>query len=128
MRHFVLGPMREVRCGCGRTRIIDATIVAPMPRTGDDLAVYHEAWRTIHTLETPSREHVLAALAPVVALRCACQPHAMHYIDSIDPLEVALRDGLAGYRRWTVRFHNHVNERLGKPQLTLEQAAAIWGW
>lgn len=31
-----------------------------------------------------------------------------------------------GWFEWTVNFHNKVNEKLGKPQFTLDEARALW--
>jgi hypothetical protein len=32
------------------------------------------------------------------------------------------------YFRWTVRAHNAVNAKLGKPILSFEEATRLWGW
>lgn len=55
----------------------------------------------------------------------ACQEHYRELLDELrGPLETAL--GKGDLFEWSVRLHNEVNAALGKPQMSLERARAIW--
>lgn len=71
-------------------------------------------WRSIHQAKTV--EELLAALKRVPCGKC--KRHLREFVAS-DPIEGDLF-------AWTWRLHNAVNERIGKPTLTLTEAAAKW--
>ena len=80
------------------------------------------AWYTIHSVcafsKPTTRESVntwLVATARV--LPCTeCQQEAMDYVESRPPA------GAADIFDWSVDFHNAVNARLGKQQISVKQA------
>ena len=55
-----------------------------------------------------------------------CREHAISYLKS-NPItdSIYLRDKNALFR-WTVDFHNFVNNRIGKQILSIEQATLLW--
>lgn len=58
----------------------------------------------------------------LIRLPCGdCRTEAEKFIADLPP------DFGDGWFAWGVAFHNSVNGKLGKPRLTLEDAAAIWG-
>ncbi len=73
--------------------------------------------------ETPNKENQTSMLqffeSLMKVLPCfACSQHAFEYI-SKNPPNVSSRMGLV---EWVVTFHNHVNERLKKPTMTVPEA------
>ena len=50
---------------------------------------------------------------------CPCKKHADEWISKNPPDYLNLFD-------WSIRFHNAVNERIGRPQLTTEDARRLW--
>lgn len=54
-----------------------------------------------------------------------CQSCGQHLVETMNniPIEPALTGALALFE-WTVNIHNAVNERLGKPKLSVEEARA----
>lgn len=91
-------------------------------------------WHTIHLLcytapETLSAGDQLRFTAffkalPYVLPCATCSQHLLSHYES-HPIEnaVATRDSLF---EWSVQIHNAVNEMLGKPIMTLEDAKARW--
>jgi Erv1 / Alr family len=78
-------------------------------------------WGALHTLcltETITPEFI-QEFARVIP----CPACAMHFRDLLEmfPFEQA-EDKF----QWSVRIHNQVNDRLGKPQFTVSQARAKW--
>lgn len=56
-------------------------------------------------------------------IRCAgCRNHWREVIAKLPP-DFSSR---AAYFRWTVRAHNSINRRLGKPIVSLRTARALW--
>lgn len=55
---------------------------------------------------------------------CPCKSH----FDNIEVKHPPVFDSENSYRHWTWVVHNEVNKKLGKPQITLEEAASIHGW
>jgi hypothetical protein len=59
----------------------------------------------------------------IKGLKCAkCNKHALAYIEQ-NPYILTSRED---FFRWTVDFHNTVNERLGKPQFSYEDAISMY--
>jgi hypothetical protein len=59
----------------------------------------------------------------ISAVPCGdCRKHAIELLMAFPP---DLSSGDA-YRRWTIEFHNLVNERLGKPRMELPKAVKYW--
>ena len=54
-----------------------------------------------------------------------CEEHFNLYLTTNNPELVTTAKSAA---EWGWRFHNSVNQRLGKPVLTYEQAAKMWKW
>jgi Erv1 / Alr family len=78
-------------------------------------------WGTLHTLcltgtITPEFVQEFANVIP-------CPSCAMHFRDLLEayPFEKALDKF-----EWSVFLHNQVNDRLGKPVLSVEKASEIW--
>lgn len=54
-----------------------------------------------------------------------CRTHFGNYIEK-NPLEMTLNGSLESLFSWTVNFHNSVNFRLNKPQVSFEDARKIY--
>lgn len=54
-----------------------------------------------------------------IAGNCECRKHWILLIQRLPP-------DFTRYFEWTVEAHNDVNRRLNKPELTVEEARAIW--
>ena len=75
-------------------------------------------WAELHTAERPSLEWFNAWLSRV-PLYCDCVDH---FRDVLAANPIRLDDFFA----WSVEVHNAVNEYLGKPILSLEDALQRW--
>jgi FAD-linked sulfhydryl oxidase len=85
------------------------------------------AWHWLHSKsvdypENPSRQQKLSMLAEfwgfVQTLPCpTCRSHATIYARSFPPD----LSGSRGFQIWAWRFHNAVNQRLGKPLMSAEK-------
>lgn len=92
------------------------------------------AWATIHLIclgapevfknEQLSYKKFFDALPYVLP----CEKCKQHLIDHLS--KTTMDGALAGGRKtlfaWSVQLHNAVNRSLGKPELSVEQALAIW--
>lgn len=89
------------------------------------------AWKFLHAVtfaypDEPTPEHKKAALELFSSLKymLPCGECCSHYCQGFEKnrIETHLesRDSLS---RWLVNFHNHVNERLGKPIVSYEEIA-----
>jgi hypothetical protein len=102
--------------------------------TGHTSSAPQAMWRTIHWAasifpdDAPDAKKRLAIawLWSFVALlnwcNDTCSPHWAAYLEDHSP-DLSSRDA---FFRWTVDAHNTVNQRLGKPVLTYEQAEALY--
>jgi hypothetical protein len=54
-----------------------------------------------------------------------CKVHFANYLTNHPP-EETIKGGPDSLFLWTVNFHNAVNYRLGKPQITFEEAKSIY--
>lgn len=88
-------------------------------------------WAFIHTVTIIDFEnnepHVQRALAslravPAVIPCCLCRTE---YEKEINNLKINLNEPMCLFR-WSVDFHNQVNARLNKPQVTYEEALEKW--
>jgi hypothetical protein len=57
-----------------------------------------------------------------------CNSHAKKYLESAkpNPAHSYMTEGYDGLFKWTVNFHNTVNNRLGKSQITYEDAKQLY--
>lgn len=67
-----------------------------------------------HRQEMLSFLHAMAAVLPCRA----CRFHMRHYMRTNPPF----LDSRCSFVRWMIAFHNHVNDRLGKPIVPYEEA------
>ncbi|HEV2292452.1 MAG TPA: Erv1/Alr family FAD-linked sulfhydryl oxidase [Tepidisphaeraceae bacterium] len=85
-------------------------------------------WKELHDrpnlpLEIERERAWLTAFAG--RLDCGdCRQHWLSLL-TVDPPDLS---SPAAYARWGVRMHNAVNLRLGKPEMSFEDAADRWGW
>lgn len=63
-----------------------------------------------------------SAKVPKFTKGCACNDHWKKWL-ATHPPNFATRDT---YFEWTVKAHNSVNKRLNKPELTVDQAKALY--
>ena len=75
-------------------------------------------WAELHTVDRPSAQFFDNWLSRVPSY-CGC---ADHFREILAANPVRWDDFFA----WSVEAHNAVNEYLGKPTLSLEEAAIIW--
>ena len=75
-------------------------------------------WAELHQKADADRAWLTAWLAHVP---CGdCKAHAREILKTLPPMFGA------GWFAWTVAFHNAVNARLGKPQVTVWVARKLW--
>ena len=79
---------------------------------------YHALWAELHTKQDPTAEWFKDWIARVPKACCGKN------------LQAILEDlGAPDYTDWfaySVRLHNAVNRKLGKPELSHDEARAIW--
>lgn len=82
----------------------------------------HRIWAAWHTraLSCPDGDDS-AWISREVLPRLPCGDCRGHAIDYLKAHPVG-----TDYFAWTVAFHNAVNERLGKPSTTVDDARALW--
>jgi len=89
-------------------------------------------WFTIHTLAAQARtdkekkdviHHIRCLQNKFPCLEC--KGHFGNYLTSHPP-EETIGKGSESLFAWTVNFHNAVNHRLKKPQLSYEEAKSIY--
>lgn len=91
---------------------------APEQKPVDRNAAFHELWREVHTKQDASPEWFAGWLNRIPC--SVCKTGLRTILDEL---------GLPDYTDWfaySVRLHNAVNRKLGKPELSLDEARAIW--
>jgi len=91
-------------------------------------------WRVMHLFaklfpEQPVRRDVEAAIrfyTEQVPRMMPCDECRGHYNGETAGVPAAARAGRAAMFEWTVDLHNRVNRRLGKPEMTLAEADALY--
>jgi len=88
-------------------------------------------WSSIHIYAaeatTPERKNCFIDFITVLFsnLKCLnCRQHATAYLERHPPRDVI--DEPDGLFRWTWMMHNVVNRRLGKPELSFEEASKLF--
>jgi hypothetical protein len=67
-------------------------------------------------------------LALPIEIPCsACRPHAHEYVESRRAELDNICSGRDSLFAFYVDFHNKVNERYGKPQISYDEAKQMWG-
>lgn len=91
---------------------------APEQKPVDRTSVYHELWREVHTRQDATPEWFAGWLNRIPCSVCKTS------------LKTILEElGTPDYTDWfaySVRLHNAVNRKLGKPELSIDEAKAIW--
>ena len=80
---------------------------------------WHDLWREIHTKQDPTQEWWDSIVKKVSSYFCSCGDFLRDYVATNQP---RFDDWFA----YSWELHNAVNEKLGKPQLPIEEAKAIW--
>jgi hypothetical protein len=78
-------------------------------------------WEELHTKESPTEEWFKDWLSRIPRYGCSCSKDFQAILEAI-PVD---------YRNffvWSVRVHNEVNKKLGKPTFSLEAAKERWGY
>lgn len=94
------------------------------------VAHFHQLWAELHRRPSichlPSPISELAWLARFAnRIRCAgCRRHWLEVVAKLPPTF----SSRAAYFRWTVRAHNAINRRLGKPIIPLRRARSLWNF
>jgi len=91
-------------------------------------------WGAIHLIclgapsaLTPSQQHVYQAFFELLPGVFPCASCAKHLAENLQKVPIAdSLDSNSSLFAWSVRLHNVVNEQLGKPVVTLEQARRHW--
>lgn len=83
------------------------------------IARSRELWTELHTKQDATPEWLEAWLNRVPNYGCGCRKKAKELIAENPP-------DFARFFEWTVELHNLVNEQLGKPAVTPDEARAIW--
>ena len=55
-----------------------------------------------------------------------CREHAINYLKQYPITDSIFKRDKNALFNWTVDFHNFVNNRIGKPIVTIEQATLLW--
>ena len=76
-------------------------------------------WSELHTQQNPTEVWFLCWLKRIPKFGCSCQSDFLKILES-NPIRYD------DYFRWTVEVHNAVNRKLSKPEMSVEDAAAIW--
>jgi hypothetical protein len=89
-------------------------------------------WHTFHSMacdaKTPEEKQIVINLIRKEQSRfpCGdCKGHFSNYLES-NPPEVSLNGSPESLFAWTVSFHNAVNYRLGKPQMSYDEAKSVY--
>lgn len=80
------------------------------------------AWNAIHLLSDPTPEKLVQWELTLNVFHCQCKAFYLEIKDA-DPPDFS---SPMAFFHWTVRIHNAVNRKLGKPELTLGQALTLW--
>lgn len=81
-----------------------------------------EAWRLLHSEPHGTPEWFADWAANHIPRGCGCGASSRSLVDVCPPRYETAEDWFA----WTVDFHNLVNRKLNKPELSLADALAIW--
>lgn len=89
----------------------------------------HDLWRQLHQrpfdLAFQPSESDMAFLVSIGGEIPGCAKCATNYANFIKNYPPDFSSAKT-YFAWTVKLHNHVNRELGKPELTVEAARAVW--
>ena len=91
-------------------------------------------WASIHILcyaapdeLTPAHQQQYIAFFKALPYLLPCSSCSVHLLEHYQSLPVESSvSGRAALFAWSVQLHNAVNELLGKPQWTVEEAEAYW--
>jgi len=81
--------------------------------------LYRDIWKEIHTKQDPDEVWFGNLLSRVPNGDCGCFAWLSGYIKTNPP---RFNDWFV----WTWELHNAVNRKLNKPEITLDEAKAIW--
>ncbi len=90
------------------------------------------SWFNIHTLaawaDTPERKKIVAEQIKYIQAHFPCGDCKVHFGNYIEthPLESTFDSNSDSLFQWTVNFHNAVNYRLNKPQVSFTEAKKIF--
>jgi len=111
MKKFIENPKRK-----------NPPVVKPIQRPVDLTprhSFYHALWAECHTKQDATPDWFADWLNRVPSIGCSCQRDFINYVEANPP-------DFNDFYKWSVDAHNFVNEKLGKPELTLDEAKAIW--
>jgi len=80
---------------------------------------FHVLWREIHTNPDATQEWWDGIVKKVSSYFCSCGDFLKTYVTTNPPR-------FDDWFRWTWELHNAVNHKLNKPNITLDEAKAIW--
>lgn len=81
-----------------------------------------EAWRRLHTELQPTSEWFEQEWKPLIPQSCGCSASANKLLEQCPPRFESREEFFA----WSVEYHNAVNRKLRKPEISLDEALAIW--
>lgn len=99
-----------------------AAIARPMfePQTIQPSPIEGSAhWAKLHSAESPNAEWLTRWLTQIPSYGCSCHKDFHTILATNTPR-------FNDWFRWSVEVHNAVNEKLGKPVWTIDEAYAIW--
>lgn len=120
---------KPIRCYCDKSYIASTININKVNFEGKIIPVfnqYHKLWEELHTLQWKSYEETKEWFKHwCIRLPCGeCKAHWLKLIAEFSPDEAFKNSD--DYFKWTVDAHNKVNERLGKPIISLEEAKRLW--
>lgn len=89
-------------------------------------------WKLLHRLTLNASSNDKDWLIPFIENLCKntgcqeCNKHATAYYKNNNPLNDYNRKGYPGLFEWTVNFHNSVNSRIGKSQISIQEARNLY--
>lgn len=102
---------------------VNVTRSAQLATQSDTLAEQgRAAWAKLHSEPHGTPEWFAEWAATSIPRGCGCSGSANTLLELCPPRY----DSPEEWFRWTVEFHNLVNRKLNKPELTLDEALAIW--
>ena len=76
---------------------------------------------------SPEEKQAFSNLLDALKILVPCPECRFHYCSYMEKEPVPLTCG-SSLKDWLIEFHNSVNRRTGKPEITTEQAQALYGF
>lgn len=112
----------EAGRGPGQKQERKEPTVAELQKRKGRLAILRNLWRELHTQANPTPDWFDRWLRRVPQFGCSCREHFRAVVRKYPP-DFSSR---GAFFAWSVDAHNVVNQRLGKPSISLEDAWSLY--